>query len=167
MVRGMVWCALAGLTLASLAVPPAVGEHCDTKINVYGRMAPVPAAPPPYSSRTAGFCPRVLGDAGVDEHTLPPNTDQIMVRVAGDFGPSVQSLDVEFDGLGFVDIHDTLYRTTNAAGGFTYQLADWRALPNGPVDGDLTVTVRQPGNIYRSITYETTLTVIPPPLPDV
>lgn len=161
------WCALLALTATSVAAPSAMGEHCDTKINVYGRIGVTPLSPPPYSSTTAGVCVRLLGTANVDEHVLPPNTDQIMVRVAGDFGPSVKTLDVEFDGLGFVDIHDTLHRTLNAAGGYTYNLVDWRDLPDGPMDGDLTVTVRQPGGVYRSITYSTTLTVIPPPVPPV
>lgn len=157
------WLAVAALVATSIAVPTSLATHCDTKINVYGRISLAPIAPPPYSSATAGVCLRVLNGA-VDEHVLPPNTDQVTARVNGDFGPAVPTIDAEFDGLGFVDMHYPLVRTVNPAGGYTYNLADWLDLPNGITDGELTVTITQPGGIKRSITYHTTLSA-PLPVP--
>lgn len=156
--------AVGALVLASFALPTSFGAHCDTKINVYGRMSLTPVAPPPYSSSTAGICVRVL-QGTIEEHVLPPNTGEVMVRVNGDFGPSVPSVDAELDGLGFVDQHYALLRTLNPAGGFTYNLPDWLPLPDGLADGDLTVTITQPGGLKRSITYSTTITAPPPSLP--
>lgn len=153
------------LLVMSVAVPTALGSHCQTKINVYGRVSPAPLAPPPYSSGTAGFCLSVLNGAVVDEHLLPPNTNQVLVRVNGDFGPSVLKIDVELDGLGFVDMHYPLFRTLNPAGGYSYNLADWLELPSGVADGNLTATITQPGGVKRSVTYHTSLSVVLPPLP--
>lgn len=152
---------LVAVMMTGLVAPTVGAAHCETKIHVYGRPAPAPLSPPPYSSSTSGVCVRALQGV-VDEHTLPPNTDQVMVRVQGDFGPSVPALDVELDGLGFVDMHYALVRTSNLAGGYTYNLADWVALPDGAQDGQLTVTITQPGGIKRSITYRTSMTVDAP-----
>ena len=160
----LTWVVVTAIIVAGIALPTAAGSHCETKINLYGRPAQAPVSPPPYSTMAHATCLRLLEDA-VDQHTLPPNTGEVMVRIHGDFGPSVKSVDAELDGLGFIDQHYTLMRTLNPLGGYTYNLAEWIPLPNGPVDGELTVTITQPGGLKRAVTYETTVTLQLPPVP--
>jgi len=156
---------MLALAFVAAAMPLAEAGHCETKIHVFGRASPTPLAPPPYTTSAGANCTRTLSLVGMDEHKLPPNTDQVMVRVQGDFGPSIQSLDVAFNGLGFEDIHHTLLRKLNPSGSYSYDLPEWVTLPDGAKDGELTVTVRYPGGLLRSVTYSTTATVVPPPLP--
>ena len=157
--------AAVALLIVGFAAPLASGSHCDSKITVYGRSALTPLAPPPYTSATGSACARALGSNGVDEHRLPPNTDQIMVRVHGDYGPSVPTIEARFDGLGFVDSVHPLQRTLNAGGLFSYNLAQWLSTPAGATDGELKVTVLLLSGA-RTVSYNTTATfVIPPPPP--
>lgn len=152
--------AFAAILAASLAVPAASSSHCDTKITVYGRASLAPIVSPPYSSGTAGMCVRVLEDK-IDEHLLPPNTDQVLVRVNGDFGNSITTLQLTLTGLGFTGNTYTLFRTASPFGGNMYQLAEWVSLPDGPVHGDLQASVRYPAG-PRTVTYHTSATVLVP-----
>lgn len=161
MTRGYVPVAIAAILLAGALIPLAGAQHCESRINVYGRVLVAPLAPPPYASATYSVCVRLYNNV-VSEHSLPPNTDQIYVRVNGDFGPSIERLRATIDGLGFPATEHYLYRTNNQFGGYTYNIADWLELPNGPTDGTLTVTVYYPGNVPFSVTYHTTATVVPP-----
>lgn len=163
MSRGCRWLAVAALAAAALALPVAASDHCETKISVHGRVALVPMGPSPYASSTHGVCVRVFGDNGFEDHLLPPNTDEVMVRVNGDFGASVPSLRATLTGLGFTGNEYPLARTLSPFGGYTYNSA-WQALPNGPVDGALVAAVTYPDR-QVSVTYHTTATVIVPPLP--
>lgn len=150
----------AALLAASLSVPAASGDHCVTKITVYGRISLTPLLSPPYSSGTAGVCVRIYENM-LDDHLLPPNTDQVMVRVNGDFGPSITTLQLTLNGLGFTGHTYTLVRTQSQFGGFMYQLPEWAALPDGPMHGDLQASVLYPAG-PRTVTYHTTATVIVP-----
>lgn len=164
MVRGTGWLVAVALVATMFVVPAASAKHCDTKINVYGRTAIVPLPPPPYISMTAGICVRVFENAGVEEHVLPPDTSQVMVRIHGDFGGSVLSVRVILNGLGFLNQEFLAYRTFNSPGNiWSYNFQEWVPLPNGPTDGELTATMIGPGGATRTITYQTTLTTPPPP----
>lgn len=134
---------------AGLAVPPASGSHCDTKLNLYGRVSLVPTSPPPYSSASPSYCPKASGY----EHTLPPQSDQVIVRVNGDFGKAVPSILVSLDGIGFSGQLFTLNRTGNALGGYSYQMREWVNLPLGPQTGELTATAYFPGDLVVTSTY--------------
>jgi hypothetical protein len=165
MERGLGWFVLVALVATTFSLPAANAHHCETKINAYGRTAVAPVPPPPYTSLTAGFCFRTAGNAGVEDHLLPPNTDQVMVRILGDYGPSVPHVRVILDGLGFLGHEYQAIRVPNQNGYHSYDLPSWVPLPNGPTDGELTVTVIGPGGSTRSVEYHTMLTLVPPPPP--
>jgi len=165
MLRSLGWCALAALVAVGVTAPGAAAMDCDNKIHVYGRALVVPGGPPPHAAATAGTCVRLLNQGALDTHRLPPNTDHVMVRLQADFGPSVEQVEARLDGLGFVDSVHLLQRTTSALGGVTYNLPMWLPLPDGPVDGPLVVTVTLPGGVVRTVTYSTTATLVPPPVP--
>lgn len=142
--------ALVGLALlaAGLALPAASGSHCESKLHVFGRVSLAPTSPPPYSS-TPSYCPKLGGH----EHTLPPQSDQLFVRVHGDFGKSVPSVLVSLDGLGFSGQLFTLNRTANPLGGSSYQMREWVNLPLGPQVGELTATAYFPQDVVVTATY--------------
>lgn len=158
---------VVALLATAYIAPVASANHCTTKINVSGRISLAPVPPPPYTSGTAGLCLRVFGDAGIDEHLLPPNTDQVLVRVLGDYGASVPSVRVILNGLGFLNHEFRAYRTLNTGGGYSYNMPEWVALPDGPTSGNLTASVVAPGGYTSSVVYRTTLTVVPPPVPTI
>lgn len=142
---------LLGLAVlaAGLTLPAASGAHCESKLNVYGRVSLVASSPPPYSSSIQNVCPKLAGQ----EHTLPPHSDQVIVRVNGDFGKAVPSILVSLEGLGFSGQSFTLARTANPLGGFSYQMSEWVNLPLGPQVGELTATAYYPGDVTMSVTY--------------
>lgn len=151
---------LAGLILAALA-PLAAGNHCESRLSVYSRPSFAPAPAPPYTHLDRNAC-FVLKARGIEDHSLAPNADQIMVRVNGVFGASVTELRVDLDGMGFEAATFTLRRTTDP-GGETYQLPEWIFLPD-PAGGSLTATVFYPGEPY-AVTYEASSVQLPLPPP--
>lgn len=150
------WFVLLLVLVAALgAIPVAEGQHCVTKIAVYGRVGLAPSPPPPYMSLNQGICPRV--DPAVD-HTLPPQTEQIFVRINGDFGPSKPTLRLDLEGLGFVGSTFTLQRTPNAMGGSTYQLGEWLNVPSPASGATITATAYYPDGPMSS-TFVTSVNV--------
>lgn len=150
--RRLLLVTLVAVLLLGVVTPSVGAEHCRTKIYAYGRVSTAPMASPPYTSTTAGVCASLYG-RGVDDHVLAPETDQVMVQIRGDFGPSVPKLLIELDGVGFADHLYYANRTLSPIGGYYYTLANWIALPAGPQSGDLVVTAYYPGNVTMSETY--------------
>lgn len=154
---------LLAVTVASVAlVPYASGQHCETKIAIYGRSALMPTPPPPYMSLNQGICPRVENGA---DHTLPAQTDQIFVRVNGDFGPSKPTLRLDLSGQGFAGTTFTLLRTPNTMGPFSYQLNEWLNVPSPAQGATITATVYYPDGPMSSA-YVSSVRVSTPTVPE-
>lgn len=149
MLRGFALVALLAVVALGLAAPMAAGDHCRTGIHAFGRISLAPTSPPPYAADIQRVCPSAAGA----EHTLPPQSDQVIVRINGDFGSGVPTVLVSLDGLGFAGQSFTLKRTANLAGGYSYQMSEWVNLPLGPQVGELTVTAYYPGNVVMRSTY--------------
>lgn len=155
--------AVAGLVVLVLAASfsPLVGaNHCYSKLAIYSRTALAPTTAPPHTSFSASTCGRLFGQGVADEHMLMPGADQVTVRVNGDLGSSVPRLTVTLTGLGFDGDAFVIERTPNPFGGYVYQASQWVNIPNPGQQGELTATVRYPGNVDYSVTYHT----LPPPV---
>lgn len=141
----------AGLVIGAFT-PSAAGDHCRSKLTAYGRISSAPVASPPYSSTTAGVCVSLYRQ-GVDDHVLPPEADQVMVRVNGDFG-GYSTILIRLDGLGFDGHTYPAIRQVSSFGGVFYQLAQWVAFPEGPQSGELRITAYYPAGpvteVYRT-----------------
>lgn len=127
--------------VAIALTPLAMGRHCETKISIFGRSSLVPMPTSPYTVLHQTRCVRVEDTA---DHTLPPQTEQLMVRVNGDFGASRPTLRLDLSGLGFTSSTFTLQRTANPMAGFTYQLTEWISVPDPVAGGSVTATVFYP-----------------------
>lgn len=149
-------------TMVALA-PVADSQHCESRLTIYGRHSFAPAPLTPNHMLDQNAC-NILKSRGVDGHTLPPNADQIMIRVNGAFGPALASLVVDLDGMGFNDAQLLINRTEEPMGA-TYQLSEWMFLPD-PSAGPLTATVYYPRGASYTVTYAASPTQLPlPPLP--
>jgi hypothetical protein len=154
------------MLFAVTAVTPfAEAHHCLTKISVFGRSVLAPAPVPPFSQNlTPAACARPLDEAS-ETHTLPPQTDQIFVRIDGDFGPSIPKVSIELTGLGFERNTFTLNSTESQLGGFTYAMGGWAFVPEPAALDGLQVTAFYPDGAMR-VTYESSPIFAPvPPVP--
>lgn len=156
--------AIAATLVAGAFVPVASADHCRTKLVVYGRVSTAPIASPPYTSMTAGMCLALYG-RGVDDHVLPPETDQVTVRINGDFGGHHTTILIELDGLGFANHTFHAVRQASPFGGVYYQFPTWVALPNGTQTGDLTVTAYYPTGAVSAVYHVVSAPDAPAPPP--
>lgn len=142
-VRRLLLVALAAALVVGIFTPTATSDHCRTKLTAYGRVSSAPLASPPYTSATAGMCLAAY-KWGADDHVLPPETDQVLARVNGDFGSAYPTILIELTGLGFEAHTFPAIRQASPYGGTFYQLSQWVTLPAGPASGDLVVKAYYP-----------------------
>ena len=134
------------LALIVIVVPNGtLASDCATSINVYGRSALAPGVLPPPSP-VGPVCAEIQSSDS-SGHKIPPLSDQIMVRLEKDIGPSYPELRLRLDGLGWRDQQFTLVRTQSLTGPWMYTLDDWIGIPDANVaDPTLHVKVRFPGD---------------------
>ena len=144
------------LLLLVVAAPPVEADHCATGIVIYGRAAFTPGILLPPTPR---ICIEVETSSSAG-HILPPETDEIFVRVQTDIGTSYPVLQLRLEGLGFDRQTYPLTRAEAVAGMWVYDVADWLALPDDDPHGTLRAAVRFPGEEAAA---EYTLLELPDP----
>lgn len=147
---------------AALAAPTALGDHCDARLLVYGRSGFSPQPAPVYAKATASMCQEAGEDSAVGAHTLPPNADQVFVRINGDFGGSVRTVRVELTGFGFDRSSFVLNRTQSDLGGSMYETREWLFMPAPAAGGELVATAFYPEGPMR-VTYRASPVSVPVP----
>lgn len=154
--------AAALLGLLAGAAATAEADHCVTRISIYGRSSLTPVIAPPYTAMSGNMCTPRTGDTAIaGDHTLPPLTDQIMVRVNGDFGPWKPTLRLELTGLGWGGDAFVLPRTNDSLDeSFTYHLPEWISVPEPTPGGLVTATVYYPDGPF-SVTYRAGAVPVP------
>lgn len=144
---------LLALALLPLADEAAAG-HCGTRIYVYGRASIAPGVVTPVEPASPECFPREehVADAA---HTLPPSTEEILVRVHTDIGESYPRAQASLDGLGWRGQLFALDRVEGAASTY-YTVPDWLVAPDADdLREPLRVTVRFPtgGSVTTQYTH--------------
>ena len=155
---------LGGALLA--AIPTGTSHHCESRLSVYSRASFTPMQAPPNHAFDQTVC-TIVKLRGLEDHTLAPNADQVLVRVNGVFGPALTNVSVYLDGMGFDNARFTLFRANEPLGP-VYVMPEWIYLPD-PTDEALTATVHYPTGQF-TVTYARNPTQLPlpqlPPFPD-
>lgn len=148
--RGQVLLA-AALLLPAFAPLGAAG-HCEEDLYVYGRGSFTPGVVPP-AGPVAAECILVPGGLVHDVvHTLAPGTDQVLVRMFVDIGPSYPHLHVKLEGFGWTGQVFAMERVQASATTY-YSFPEWVYAPD-PYEGTpLRASVRMPGGREASAEY--------------
>lgn len=147
--------AIAMLLALATAAPAASAGNCESRITVYSRHSVVHGPTPPAIQGTARSCLYLLNQPVQEDSLLLPKADQVLVRFWADLGPSVPTVTVKLEGLGFVGQSYVLHKQTSLYGYPVYEMADFVNIPAGPdATGTLKATVFVPGSsavaIYRT-----------------
>lgn len=147
--------AVASLLAVGVTVPVAGADHCEKRITIYSRNELVAGPPPPSVNFTARTCLAAFGQSVHEDAVLIPQADQVFVRVSIDLGPSVPTLNVVLDGLGFSNQTFVMQQKQSLYGFRVYEMADFVSIPGGAnATGTLNATIVV-GGMSKTVTYRT------------